>query len=397
MPLAAILSATAPSSDRPDLPRAQIIFAAQTLIEYQARQALHAGATQLFVMVEAVTPQLSRMVDRVSGEGVEVHLVRDMAGLVRQLPRESDVLLFADGMIVDQKHVMELGLAQGNALLVVGDDALTAHLERVDSVHRWAGVARVAPATLFNTLDLIGDWDIVLTILRAVVQSDPRRIVMDQSEVGEGKLALIDRQETADVVGKSLSGTQLSGGEGAGFERYALGLPARLAATQLLRMQISSHSIVWGAAGLGALGLLGAALGWVIPAIMLFLIALLVEMTSRHLGAMGQHVSTAGLTGLAPAMVVSLGIAVLGIGSSAVSDGVYLGALCVLTVLVLNAKKAPSLPGWAFMTPGSAAAILMAGAIFQHFRGAMIAAVLLGIMSFGAMLLLNPERGGTRS
>ncbi|MGE4411183.1 MAG: hypothetical protein AB7D33_11505, partial [Sphingobium sp.] len=162
MPLAAILCATAPSADRPEILRGQIVFAAQTLIEYQARQASAAGARDLFIMVEAVTPQLSRMVDRLISDGIHVHLVRDMAALVRQLPRESDVLLFAEGAVVDQRHVNELAAAGGNALLVVEDDAATGHMERVDGHHRWAGVARLSPHTLFNTLDLIGDWDLVL-------------------------------------------------------------------------------------------------------------------------------------------------------------------------------------------------------------------------------------------
>ena len=205
MPLAAILSATAPSSDRPDVPRAQLAFAAQTLLEYQARQAIAVGARQLFIMVEAVTAPLSRLVDRLEGEGVRAHLVRDMPGLVRQLPREDDVLLFADGMIVDQKYLTEIAGSSGNTLLVVQDDSATAHLERVDGVHRWAGVARVESHTLFNTLDLIGDWDLVLTLLRAVVQSDARRIIASHSDVMEGKIALVDRQDTADLVGRSIT------------------------------------------------------------------------------------------------------------------------------------------------------------------------------------------------
>ncbi|OYW85720.1 MAG: hypothetical protein B7Z20_08560, partial [Sphingobium sp. 32-64-5] len=118
MPLAAILCATAPSSDRPDLLRGQIIFAAQTLIEYQARQATGAGARELFIMVEAVTPQLSRLVDRLIADGIQVHLIRDMPALVRQIPRNSDILLFADGMVVDQAYIRQLGEAEGNALLV---------------------------------------------------------------------------------------------------------------------------------------------------------------------------------------------------------------------------------------------------------------------------------------
>lgn len=183
MPLAAILSATLPSSDRPDLMRGNIVFAAQTVIEFQARLAAYAGAESVFIMIEGLTSALSRVVDRLSGEGLDVHLVRDMQSLVKHLPRESDILLFADGIVVDQRYVTEIGAVEGNALLVVADDAATAGLERVDATNRWGGVARITPKLLFNTLDLIGDWDLTLTLLRTVVQNDPQRIAIDRKSV----------------------------------------------------------------------------------------------------------------------------------------------------------------------------------------------------------------------
>ncbi len=393
MPLAALLSATAPSSDRPDVLRAQIIFAAQTLIEYQARQAIHAGAQQLFVMVDAVTPQLSRMVDRLGGEGVQVYLVRDMAGLIRQLPRESDILLFADGMAIDQKYVMELAQLQGNALIVAADDATTAHLERVDAVHRWAGLAKVAPQVLFNTLDLIGDWDLVLTIMRAVVQSDPQRIVVDQSDMADGRIALIDRQEMADVASRSLTTHRLSGVSGAGVEHYALRFPAQFAATQLLRMQTSSQQIAMASVATAGLGLVCAGLGWTGVALFIFLLALVVDMVSRQLAVMGHHVSSNPWAAFAPPALVCGGMFWLGVRHGVGSEGLYLGLLCMITMLAVRFGNAPNLPGWALITPGSAVVILLVGSILGQFILAVMAAILLCIGSLGALVLLNGLQG----
>ncbi|MEZ5656764.1 MAG: hypothetical protein R3E04_12940 [Sphingobium sp.] len=392
MPLAALLSATAPSSDRPDVLRAQIIFAAQTLIEYQARQAVLAGAQQLFVMVDAVTPQLSRMVDRLGGEGVQVHLVRDMAGLIRQLPRESDILLFADGMAIDQKYVMELAGLQGNALIVAADDATTAHLERVDAVHRWAGLAKVAPDVLFNTLDLIGDWDLVLTIMRAVVQSDAQRVVVDQSDMADGHIALIDRQEIADIASKSLTTDRLSSVTGAGVEHYLLRFPARFAATQLLRMQTSSQQIAMASIATAALGLVCTGLGWTVFALFIFLFALVVDLVSRQLAAMGHHVSSNPWAVLIPSAMVCAGMFWLGVGHGVGSEGLYLAMLCMITVLAVRTATAPNLPGWALITPGSAVLMLLAGSIVGQFILAMMAAILLAIGTLGALVLLNGKQ-----
>ena len=389
MPLAAILSATAPSSDRPDVPRAQLAFAAQTLLEYQARQAIAVGARQLFIMVEAVTAPLSRLVDRLEGEGVRAHLVRDMPGLVRQLPREDDVLLFADGMIVDQKYLTDIAGSSGNTLLVVQDDSATAHLERVDGVHRWAGVARVESHTLFNTLDLIGDWDLVLTLLRAVVQSDARRIIASHSDVMEGKIALVDRQDTADLVGRSITIPLDVDGSSAGAERYLLQPVARHASTKLLRMQIPPSRIVFGAMGMAVLGVLFSSLVWTVPALLMFLSALTVDAVARQLARIGQQGKSSILMQQVPPALVALGIMWLGVRHDVGADGLHLGLLVLVTAAALDGKRPKILPDWAFMTPGTASLMLLVGTIFGKFEPAIAVAAVLAIASLAAMLLLG--------
>lgn len=375
------------------MPRAQIVFAAQTLIEYQARQAIKAGATCLLIMVDAVTPVLSRLVDRLTGENIQVHLIRDMPGLVRQLPRDGDVLLFADGMVVDQKYLAELASTPGNALLVVGDDAATAHLERVDAVHRWAGVARISPPTLFNTLDLIGDWDLVLTLLRAVVQADARRVDIAPTDVVEGRVALVERQATADLIAGALSMPGGTGDDVAGAEHYLLQPLGRQIATHLLRMQVPAAQMEWSATGMATLGLVAVAFGWATAALILFLAALTLQTVSRQLATLGHHGLTGTLPALAPAAIVSLGIAWLGTQNGVGSDGLHLGILTLVTVAALKRKGLQTLPDWALMTPGTAVLILLLGLLVGSFAHAVSAAALLGLLSLAALLLVGRPAG----
>ena len=176
MSFAAILSASRAPADSSGGLRACLHFAGQTLVEYQARQAVRAGADRIFVMVSVITPALSQAVDRLSADGIAVALVRDMVSMVRDAPRDADVLLIADGAIVSQAHVDHLGSAMGDTLLVADDSRASAPLERIDAGQRWAGLARISPALLFGTLDMIGDWDLSLTLVRAAVQKGARRI-----------------------------------------------------------------------------------------------------------------------------------------------------------------------------------------------------------------------------
>ncbi|MGD9810589.1 MAG: hypothetical protein AB7U35_04530 [Sphingobium sp.] len=391
MSLAAILSATAVCSDRPELGRAQLVFAAQTLVEYQARQAMQAGAAQIFIMVEAVTPALSRLVDRLGGDGAQIHLVRDMAGLVRQLPRESDVLLFADGMIVDQSYVLELAREEGNALLVAADEAMTSKLERVDSTHRWAGVARITPKTLFNTLDLIGDWDLVLTLLRAVVQNDPRRVPVAAQDISEGRIALIDNQATADLVGGALAGAVDRSQAGAGAERYLLRPVARFAAARLMRMQIAPANIRWAAAGVSALGLVAVTTGWNIMATVMFLIGLFAGLVARQVAGLGQQGEGSNLLELVPAASAAIGLAWLGRYGGASMAGLHLGLIVMTTELAVRKGKAWMLPPWVPVTPGSGLLILLAGLLAGRLYLAIAVASIAAIAALAAMLLFGPE------
>lgn len=390
MPLAAILSALAPSADRPGVPRAQIVFAAQTLVEYQARQAIQAGATHIFVMIDAVTPSLSRMVDQFAASGAQLHLIRDMPSLLRQLPRESDVLLFADGAVVDQAYVAQLGRAEGNALLVAQDDPATAHLERIDAQHRWAGLARVAPHTLFNTLDLIGDWDVVLTLMRAAVQNAPQRIVVEPTDIAEGRVALVERQDTADLVGRALAAAPLAGSAGA--EHYLLQRPARMVATHLLRMQISAAHIRSGALAVAALGLLAIVPGWTILPLLLLIAALAVDMVARQIAGLGQHHGKGALTELALPLALALGIVALGAKQGDWSNGLHLAILSGTATVLAGRGRVAGLPLWAWATPGSALLLLFLGALTGQFDAALALAALLALLSLVAMLLNDHPR-----
>lgn len=375
----------APSSDRPGVPRAQIVFAAQTLIEYQARQAIQAGASQIYVMVEAVTPFFSRMVDQFAASGAQVHLIRDMPSLVRQLPRESDVLLFADGAIVAQSYVAQIGGAEGNALLVAQDDPATAHLERVDAQVRWAGLARVSPRTLFNTLDLIGDWDVALTLMRAVVQSAPQRVMVDPADMAEGRVALIERQDMADLVGRSLAAAPVAGSAGA--EHYLLQAPARRVATHLLRLQISAAQIRFGALAVGGVGLLAIVPGWTTLSLLLLIAALAVDMVARQIAALGQHDESAPLVAFALPLLLAFGMIGLGARQGDWSNGLHLAILSLAAVMLARRGRRAELPLWAWVTPGTALALLLCGALIGQFGAALSFSALLALLSIVAMLL----------
>ena len=103
------------------------------------------------ILVSVITPALSQAVDRLSADGIAVALVRDMVSMVRDAPRDADVLLVADGAIVSQTHFEAMASAEGNALLVTDDSRASTPFERIDAGQRWAGLARRSTGAIGST------------------------------------------------------------------------------------------------------------------------------------------------------------------------------------------------------------------------------------------------------
>ncbi|MEO8723917.1 MAG: hypothetical protein ABI395_10430 [Sphingobium sp.] len=362
------------------------------MMEYQARQAHDAGINHVIMLVDAVTPTLSRLVDRLGTDGIKVQLIRDMATLVRDVPRETDVLLFTDGALVDQQYVAALAEAGGSNLLVSEEVPTTSHLERIDGVHRWCGLARITPAILFGTLDLIGDWDFALTLLRAAVQGNARRIIVPANDYMEGKAALVDAQATADLVARTLlTPHSQKYSMDAGAEHYVLAPLVNVLATRVVRMQLPSLQIRIGALALALVGLLALYPEWTLLAHLLFIAALGTNLVADRLSAMARRSDGETWVGLAPVALVLLGIALLGWHAGAADSGVYLAILSGVIHLTARRKPGFSIEKWASLTPASALVVLFLGTIIGHLSGAVVVATLLAIGSV-AMLVLSDRR-----
>ena len=386
MTFAAILSASRASSDSSAALRASLHFAGQTLVEYQARQAARAGADRIMILVSVITPALSQAVDRLSADGIAVALVRDMVSMVRDAPRDSDVLLVADGIIVAQAHFDAIAEREGNALLVTDDSRASAPLERIDAGQRWAGLARISPDLLFGTLDMIGDWDLSLTLVRAAVQNGARRVTVPQDDLLTGRVALVDGQSQADLVAQAVMSTGSTAKRTRGLAEHVLLCPAaRMLSPALMRTQVPATQVRIAAMALSAIGLVPIELLW--PAagfLMLFLALGLAEIADR----LDELALRSPPTGWA-AFVVPL-FAVGGI--SLAGESVLATCLALLLAIVQFAdrwRKTGGARHWMIFTPASAVFLLLLTALFGATMLGYTLAMLAVIASVGAIILLK--------
>jgi hypothetical protein len=388
MGFAAILSASRASAESPAALRATLHFAGQTLVEYQARQAVQAGADRIMILVSVITPAISQAVDRLSADGIAIALVRDMVSLVRDAPRDSDVLLVADGAIVAQTHVNAIGATGGDALLVTDDSRASAPFERIDAGQRWAGLARISPALLFGTLDMIGDWDLALTLIRAAVQKGARRITVPQDDLLEGRVALVDSQQQADLVAHAVMAAGASRDRrGGGVDHYLLGPLARIVSPALMRMQVPAFQMRIAAVALGAIALVPIELLWPATGFTLMLAALLLARVSDRLDELALRAPPTGWFAFCPPVLALLGIVLAG-GTPLSAD---LALILGIIMLADRWRRTGQARPWMIFTPASALLLLIllgaAGMIAVGIRVAM----LLGIASVAAILLWRKD------
>ncbi|KEZ18096.1 hypothetical protein CP98_02933 [Sphingobium yanoikuyae] len=342
------------------------------------------------ILVSVITPAISQAVDRLSADGIAVALIRDMVSMVRDAPRDADVLLVADGAVVAQGHYDALAGQAGNALLVTDDSRASAPFERIDAGQRWAGLARINPALLFGTLDMIGDWDLALTLVRSAVQGGAVRITVPQDDLLEGRVALVDGQEQADLAAQAVmsTGTRSGSSSRGGIEHYLFGPLARLLGPALMRSQVPAMQVRIGSIALAGIALMPLELGWPGTGLSLLLLALLLAELADRLDEMALRRPPSGwIAFLAP------GLALIGVmlsGSGMVPN--YLALLLGIITLADRWRRTGAARPWMIFTPGTALLVLLAalltGAEALGFDVAMLAA----IGSIGAIIL--SRRGG---
>lgn len=368
MPFAAVISASATIGHDEEQLRATLVFAGQTLVEYQARQAAEAGAGHISIHVAAITPALTRSVDRLAADGIGVSLVRSPAELRQTVPPDTGILLIGDGIIAAQSYYEQLVSGAAPALLVVNDHVTDPPFERIDAVHRWAGLAMLGPSQLadaLETLDMLADWDLQSVLLRHTVQSWPARVLLSDEALFKGDVAMVTSQAAADAAEAHFlpAPLQVSGGEG-WVEHYLIGPVAQRLATMLLRQQAEVGLVRTAAICLAVIGLVVATNWLTWPALLLFLGALTAEKLAHGIARVARRPDAASWRdAVAPGLVI-LGLAVLGshwtIGrSGADPGGLHLAVAVLIAEAAVRRGKMAGINPWLICSLPTALLVLM--------------------------------------
>lgn len=380
----------------------ELIFAGQTLVEYQARQVHSAGATRIVILVEEVNPVLAGAVDRLGHDGIHVTLVRDMPSLGRMVGLVDDILLLGDGHVLPGEDIRRLAQASGPWLLVLPSGPATVAFERIDAGQVWAGAARAPAPLLLGILDMLGDWDLALTLVRRLVQDGAGRTACETSDVFDGLISIMTDQATADAATQVLTRAGRGLDQPAGdLDDWPVGRPATLLTPVVVRRGISGATLRAGAIPLGLVGLVLIAASWDMIGLLLSLGALIADRVARQLDRVLRLAP--GTRPVEHAVRVVALAAILEVGLLRGGGGALAGAGALLSVGLLALMQAAQsrglgrgMPNFFKFAPGSALLVLIVGAALGIVGQASALCAVLAFASH-AYLVLRTGQDSIRS
>lgn len=315
--------------------RALLPLAGRTLLEYQARCALAAGAAPIVVVVERIPQALQDAIERLRLDGIGVIAISGVEEAVSRFEAGSMVLLIGDGVVPAIELVSGLGEELEPAVATVPDDEAHEQFERIDGESRWAGVALVDSRLLGSTAAMLGDWDLQSTLLRRTIQEGARRVPLDS---GGGEPLLVDRAEQLQNFEQRLIASS-RGPRTDWVSRFLLPPIEDLATRQLLETAIKPSWLLFAALGLTLAGAVCFTRGWLGAGLVLLILSTPLDLIASRLATVRMRpLPTRNLT--KRALWPAAGIALLALGLWETRHGTGWGSLVCAVAAIAFAEAA---------------------------------------------------------
>lgn len=353
--LAGLIFATEEADDRPDTLAATLPFGGMTLLEYQVRLLVSAGAGQVMVAVQRVTPALLGAISRASRRGVPVDVVRSAAEAVAKVHPLARILVLADALVTTDPVIDRMVADGGEAILVT--KAGPAALERLDAAHCWAGIARVPANRLAELARLPADYDFQSTLLRLVVQAEPDYVQLTPAAARAGHG--VERHAAALATRSNAVLAALTERRSSWADRWIFTRIARWVLPQIVARNVPAAALpaAGGVLGLGAIAAIWT--GWGMIGMPLALLAVAAFASGGALSVLRGEDARVRLNERAIVLLASLTIAAVGLVHAVdfgTGTGPALAASLIATMMI--AERAIRLHRRWWASPGAALIVL---------------------------------------
>jgi hypothetical protein len=347
---AGLIFATEAAEDRPEALAATLPFGGMTLIEYQARLLIAAGASHILVAVSRVTPALLGAVNRIGRRGVAVDVVRSAEEAAARAHPLASIVVIADALVTTDQAVRAMAAAQPDALMVAEDAA--AQVERVDSAHVWAGLASLSAERLKEIAAMPRDYDFQSSLLRVAVQAGAAQVMLPAAarRAGHG----VERQAKALTSRSNAVLAALANGRTDWPDRFVFTPVSRFALPLMVSRGIAGAAVLGAAAALATGGGVAMLRGWPGSGLVAMLLAIACLSTGSLLSWLRGDDRRARM--LEQAIAALSGVAILLTGFAAFAgDGTLLGpALAIFaTAAAAICERAPARARWWWCSPAA--------------------------------------------
>jgi hypothetical protein len=257
--IAGLIFATEAADERPEALAATLPFGGMTLLEYQARLLIAAGASHIMVAVARVTPALLGAVNRIAKRGAAVDVVRSAEEAAARAHPLASVIVIADSLVTTEPAVRAIAGAQPDTLMVIAEPGTPAAVERVDADHVWAGLASLTNDRLKEIAALPREYDFQSTLLRVSVQGGAAKLVLPPSakRAGHG----VERQAAALASRSNAVLAALANSRTDWPDRFLFTPFSRVALPQLVMRSVPVWAVAAMSGVLTGAGLVGMMLG----------------------------------------------------------------------------------------------------------------------------------------
>lgn len=255
----ALLSTLEPAGAVGAPPRAFLEVGGLSVARQQLGLALALDCERIVCLAHAIGPELLELQRIAEARKAQFHAITATRGLTALVSAADELIVLADGLMVEPKAALELLSAGATVLAQPIESGLLAGFERIDLNSASGGAMRI-PGRLVDRLnELPPDVDAVSALTRIALQAGVPLRRIDQAGEGSKPWLLVRSEDEAHVTETSWLDQRLPRQGGATFSSWLARLAVRAAGPALLHMR-GGLAAAWG--GAGAMLVLALGSGW---------------------------------------------------------------------------------------------------------------------------------------
>lgn len=170
--------------------RAFLKIGGRAIIAWQADLALRLGAERIICLAQSAVPELIELQREIEGRGKRFQLIRGPLQLVSLVSADQEILVFADGLVVDPELAEAVVAKTRGVAALPAEEGIAAGFERIDADRAWGGLLATRANIVERLADMPPDADTVSLLLRLTLQSGTQVILLDKQRLASGELIL---------------------------------------------------------------------------------------------------------------------------------------------------------------------------------------------------------------